>query len=127
MIKLFWNTHNLKKTVTIDNKIKKKEAIDYKWGIYHKENSDKWIYEILKKVKYSIIDDEKDLESDDVLIIVDSSIENKIKKYNELKLICSKIFLFHLGDETGILDFSPVYKNCNYVWRTFCSNKYSYG
>ena len=119
MIKLFWNTHNQNKFSEND-----KDSANYIWGVYHKKNSDKWIYEILKKVKYTIIDNEKDLESDDILIIVDSSIENKIKKYNQLKLICSKIFLFHLGDETGILDFSPVYKNCDYVWRTFCSNKY---
>ena len=119
MIKLFWNTHNQNKLSEND-----KDSANYIWGVYHKKNSDKWIYEILKKVKYTIIDNEKDLESDDILIIVDSSIENKIKKYNQLKLICSKIFLFHLGDETGILDFSPVYKNCDYVWRTFCSNKY---
>jgi len=119
MIKLFWNTHNQSK-FSENNK----ESTSYIWGTYHKKNSDKWIYEILKKVKYSLIDNEKDLKSNDILIIVDSSIENKIKKYNELKLICSKIFLFHLGDETGIFDFSQVYKNCNYVWRTFCSNKY---
>jgi len=119
MIKLFWNTHNQSKFSESN-----KDSTNYIWGIYHKKNSDKWIYEILKKVKYKIIDNEKDLESGDILIIVDSSIENKIKKYNELKLICSKIFLFHLGDETGILDFSNIYKNCNYVWRTFCSNKY---
>ena len=119
MIKLFWNTHNQPK-LSENNK----DSTNYIWGTYHKKNSDKWIYEILKKVKYTTIDNEKDLESDDILIIIDSSIENKIKKYNELKLICSKIFLFHLGDEIGILDFSRVYKNCNYVWRTFCSNKY---
>ena len=119
MIKLFWNTHNQPK-LSENNK----DSTNYIWGAYHKKNSDEWIYEILKKVKYSIIDNEQDLETDDILIIVDSSIENKIKKYNELKIICSKIFLFHLGDETGILDYSPVYKNCDYVWRTFCSNKY---
>jgi len=119
MIKLFWNTHNQPK-FSENNK----DSTNYIWGTYHKKNSDKWIYEILKKVKYTTIDNEKDLESDDILILVDSSIENKIKQYNELKLICSKIFLFHLGDESGIVDFSPVYKNCNYVWRTFCSNKY---
>jgi len=119
MIKLFWNTHNQPK-LSENNK----DSTNYIWGAYHKKNSDEWIYEILKKVKYSVIDNEQDLETDDILIIVDSSIENKIKKYNELKIICSKIFLFHLGDETGILDYSPVYKNCDYVWRTFCSNKY---
>jgi len=119
MIKLFWNTHNQPKFSESN-----KDSTNYIWGSYHKKNSDKWIYEILKKVKYNIIDNERDLKSDDILIIVDSSIENKIKKYNELKLICSKIFLFHLGDESGILDFSSIYKNCNFVWRAFCSNKY---
>ena len=46
MIKLFWNTHN---------QIKSSTSNDYIWGNYHKENSHKWIYEILKKIKYKII------------------------------------------------------------------------
>jgi len=124
MIKLFWNTHNLKKTITEDKDIKKKEAVEFKWGIYHKKYSDVWIYEILKKIKYDLIDSEKSLEKEDILIIVDSNPEKKIEIYNELKLVCSKIFLFHLGDESGAYDLSKVYKNCDYVWRTFCSNKY---
>ena len=124
MIKLLWNTHNQKKTITDNKDINKKEAVNYKWGIYHKKHSDVWIYEILKKIKYNIIDTEKNLEKRDILIIVDSSPENKIELYNKLKLICSKILLFHLGDESGTYDLSQVYKNCNYVWRTFCSNKY---
>ena len=124
MIKLLWNTHNQKKTITDNKDINKKETVDYKWGIYHKKHSDVWIYEILKKIKYNIIDTEKNLEKGDILIIVDSSPENKIELYNKLKLICSKILLFHLGDESGTYDLSQVYKNCNYVWRTFCSNKY---
>ena len=124
MIKLFWNTHNLKKTITDDKDIKKKEAVEFKWGIYHKKHSDVWIYEILKKTKYDLIDSEKSLEKEDILIIVDSNPEKKIEIYNELKLVCSKIFLFHLGDESGAYDLSKVYKNCDYVWRTFCSNKY---
>ena len=37
MIKLFWNTHNQKRTITNDNNIKNKEANNYKWGIYHKK------------------------------------------------------------------------------------------
>ena len=119
MIKLFWNTHNQSQFSE-----KKEKSTDYIWGAYHKRNSDKWIYEILKKTKYTIIKNENELESGDTLIIIDSSIENKIKQYEKFKLICSNIFLFHLGDESGMLDFSPVYKNCNYVWRTFCSNKY---
>jgi len=119
MIKLFWNTHNQSK-FSENNK----ESASYIWGAYHKKNSDKWIYEILKKVEYNTINNEKDLKNGDILIVIDSSIENKIKQYDRFKLICSKIFLFHLGDETGIIDFSQVYKNCDYVWRTFCSNKY---
>ena len=124
MIKLFWNTHNLKKTITDDQDIKKKEAVEFKWGLYHKKHSDVWIYEILKKIKYDIIETEKNLEKEDALIIVDSSPESKIELYNKLKLICSKILLFHLGDESGAYDLSQVYKNCDYIWRTFCSNKY---
>jgi len=77
MIKLFWNTHNQTKTVTDDKKIKDNDALNYKWGIYHKKNSNIWIYEILKKIKYTIIDSERNLEKEDILIIVDSSIEKK--------------------------------------------------
>ena len=121
MIKLFWNTHNLQKNNDAKDD---KNARDYKWGIYHKNNSDKWIYEILKKVEYNVIEKDTDLEKGDILIIVDSSIEEKSNLYNRLRLICSKIFLFHLGDESGIYDFSSAYNNCNFVWRFFCSNKF---
>ena len=55
MIKLFWNTQNQKKSITENEQIKSKEELDFKWGIYHQKNSDKWIYEILKKIKYNII------------------------------------------------------------------------
>ena len=120
MVKLFWNTHNQIKSLTSD----KKDAMDHIWGLYHKENSNTWIYEILKEVKYNVIENERNIENGDILIIVDSSIEKKIKQYERLKLICSKIFLFHLGDEAGVYESSLVYKNCNYVWRTFCSNRY---
>tara|TARA_B100000315_G_C14471955_1_gene538785 strand:+ start:13 stop:903 length:891 start_codon:yes stop_codon:yes gene_type:complete len=124
MIKLFWNTHNQKKSNSSDKKVREKHARDYSWGIYHQKNSNIWIYEILKKIKYNIIENETSLEKDDRLIIVDSSLENKIDYYAKLKLICSKIFLFHLGDEGGSYDLFSVYKNCNYIWRPFCSNKY---
>ena len=79
MIKLFWNTHNQKKSNSSDKKIKKKEDADYGWGIYHKKNSNIWIYEILKKIKYEIIESEINLEKNDTLIIVDSSVEKKIE------------------------------------------------
>ena len=124
MIKLFWNTHNQRKSNSDDKKIREKEEMDFGWGLYHKKSSDKWIYEILKKIKYNIIENETNLEKEDTLIIVDSSVEKKVELYTKLKLICSKIFLLHLGDESGEYDLSTVYENCNHIWRTFCSNKY---
>ena len=124
MIKLFWNTHNQIKPNAKDKKIREKQELDYGWGQYHKKSSNQWIYEILKKIEYTIIDKETDLEKDDILIIVDSSVEEKNQLYTKLNLICSKIFLFHLGDEFGFHDLSVVYDNCDYIWRPFCSNKY---
>ena len=50
--------------------------------------------------------------------------KKKAELYAKLKLTCSKIFLLHLGDESGEYDSSTVYENCNHIWRTFCSNKY---
>tara|TARA_B100000029_G_scaffold393441_1_gene390778 strand:- start:37 stop:903 length:867 start_codon:yes stop_codon:yes gene_type:complete len=116
MVKLFWNTHNQIESPIGNN--------DYIWGNYHKKNSDKWIYEIIKKIEYKIIESEKDLENKDVLIVVDSSVEKKTKLYDRLRLICSKIYLFHLGDEKTSNNLSAIYKNCDFVWRAFCSNIY---
>ena len=96
MIKLFWNTHNQKKTDSEDKNILKKESANFKWGIYHKKSSDKWIFEILKKIEYKIIESEKDIDKEDILIIIDSSVQEKNELYLKLKLICSKMFLFHL-------------------------------
>ena len=125
MIKLFWNTQNQKKpTVEDDKKTVEKLDVNYVWGKYHKKNSDAWVYEILKNIKYNIIQDERSLEEGDILIIVDSSPEAKSELYTKLKLICSKMFLIHLGDEAGNYNLSEIYNNFNYVWRTFCSNKY---
>ena len=104
MIKLFWNTHNQNKPNSNDTN--SQEARDYIWGLYHKDNSDKWIYEILNKIQFTIIQNEQDLESGDVLIIIDSNVEKKIELYTKLKLICSKMFLIHLGDESGSYDLS---------------------
>ena len=124
MIKLFWNTHNQIKPNSQNKKIRKKQEEDYGWGQYHKKNSDKWIYEILKEIDYEIIKNENDLKKEDILIVIDSSIEEKTNLYMKLNFSCSKIFLFHLGDETGNRDLSQVYKNCSFVWRSFCFNKF---
>jgi len=122
MIKLLWNTHNQNKENLIDTK--SQEARDYVWGLYHKENSNKWIYEILKEVTFKIIHNANDLENGDTLIIVDSSVEKKNEFYDKLGLICRKMFLIHLGDESGAFDLSLIYSKFNYVWRAFCLNKY---
>tara|TARA_B100000686_G_scaffold226271_1_gene233485 strand:- start:5529 stop:6422 length:894 start_codon:yes stop_codon:yes gene_type:complete len=123
MIKLFWNTHN--EVAPILGRTNIKEATtDFGWGIYHKENSDKWIFNILKKIKFKTISDVTEIEENDTLILIDSNIERKSELYTKLKLLCSNLFLIHLGDESGIFDLSQIYNNFNFVWRTFCSNKY---
>ena len=90
MIKLFWNTQNQTKTNTDNKRIKEKEERDYVWGLYHKKNSDVWIYQILEKVKYDVIENTNHLEKNDVLIIVDSSIETKVEFYQKLKFIIQR-------------------------------------
>ena len=98
MIKLIWNTHN--QTKPSKSEEKEKNLKNYNWGIYHKKNSDKWIFNILKKVNYKIINNTEELENNDILIIVDSSPEKKEEFYINLKSKCHKIFLIHLGDES---------------------------
>jgi len=122
MIKLFWNTHNQIKPS--ENKEKSEDSLNYIWGMYHQKNSNTWVNKVLKKVQFKMIQNESNLEKNDVLIIVDSSVEKKIELYKKLNLICSKVFLIHLGDESASHDLSLIYKNCNHVWRTFCSNRF---
>ena len=123
MIKLLWNTHKL--TNNQINKNDSQDATNYEWwGTYHKKNSDKWIFEILENIHYKFIEDERQIESNDTLIVIDSSIDKKKNFYKSLNLICSQIFLIHLGDESGIHDLSETYDNCDFVWRAFCSNRY---
>ena len=62
MIKLFWNTHNQKKTITADKFITQREAVNFEWGIYHKKNSDAWVKEILKKIKYEVVENYNNLK-----------------------------------------------------------------
>ena len=122
MIKLLWNTHNQNKESLKDTK--SQEARDYVWGLYHKENSNKWIDEILKEITLKTIHSINDLENGDTLIIIDSSIEKKSEFYDKLSLICPKMFLIHLGDESGAFNLSLIYNKFNHVWRAFCLNKY---
>ena len=77
MIKLFWNTQNQIPPTT--NNPNNEDVFDHNWGLYHQKNSFEWIKEILKKIKFEIINDENDLTNEDILIIIDSSVEKKIK------------------------------------------------
>ena len=122
MIKLFWNTHN--QIIPTSKNPSNEDAFNYKWGMYHKDYSVSWIHHLLQKIKFKTINSNKDIESEDCLIIVDSSVEKKKDFYAKLRLMCSKVFLIHLGDETGRYDLNPIYNNCNFVWKAFCSNKY---
>ena len=123
MIKLLWNTQN--QNISGTNKQNYKDISgDKGWGLYHKNNSDEWIFNILKKVQFKLIKSEIELDNEDILIIVDSSVEKKEAFYLKLKLICSKMFLIHLGDETGSYDLTSIYNKFSFVWRTFCLNKF---
>ena len=122
MIKLLWNTHNQNKYNPKEND--EKDLADYNWGIYHKKNSNQWIFSILSKVSFKPIYSEKDLKRGDVLIVVDSSVEKKEELYIKLRSLCSEMFLIHLGDESGANDLTSIYNNFNFVWRSFCLNKF---
>ena len=54
MIKLFWNTHKQINPRSEDKIIREKEERDYRWGEYHKKNSDIWIYEIFYRIIINI-------------------------------------------------------------------------
>ena len=69
---------------------------------------------IRTKIQFKLIDSEKDLNSEDTLIIVDSSVEKKDKFYTKLQLLCSNMFLIHLGDESGAYDLTSIYNNFNF-------------
>ena len=86
MIKLFWNTHN-EAAPTLDKSNKENITTDFGWGIYHKNNSDKWIYNILGKIQFSFIENENEIEEGDIIIVVDSNVERKGDLYTKLKLI----------------------------------------
>jgi len=122
MIKLLWNTQNQQRLTLHDPGNKK--ARNHMWGKYHESNSDKWIFELLNKIEFKVIKDQNELNSDDDLIIVDSSIENKGEIYTKLSLMCSNMYLIHLGDETGTYNLSQIYSIFEHVWRTFFLGKY---
>ena len=113
MIKLFWNTS-----------LKQDDSFELYWGKYHEKNSRDWIYFLLQNVNYTSINNEKEINKEDIVIIVDSGIHFKEHFYKILKTLAKKIFLFHINDEHLDKRSKPIYEYFNYVWRTCCSPKY---
>ena len=111
MLKLFWNTTN---TDNLKNQ---------KWGEFHKENTSNWLYSLLRDIQFEEVTSLHSVKADDKLIIVDSEVQEKDSFYSKLQFICKKVYLFHLGDETGE-DVKKIYNFCNHTWRFFCYNFY---
>ena len=70
MIKLFWNTQNQIKPTSDDPN--REDVFDYRWGEYHKDYSDKWIFFLLNNIKYKTVKKLDEIEQNDILIIIDS-------------------------------------------------------
>ena len=113
MIKLLWNTSR-----------HQDDAFELTWGKYHEESSKDWIFFLLQDVKYTLINDEKELNKEDILIIVDSGIHFKEHFYQTVKKQAKKIFLFHINDEHLDKRTKPIYEYFDYIWRTCCSPAY---
>ena len=105
MKKLIWNTQKNSKSF---------------WGEYHYNASSNWIFYLLEKIKYEILEDLNQIKKSDEIIIVDSELNSKTSFYYDLSNKCSKIFLIHLGDEGGKEKTDLIYECCSHVWRTFC-------
>ena len=113
MIKLLWNTA-----------LNQNDSFELYWGKYHEKNSKDWIYFLLQNVNYTSINNEKEINKEDTIIIVDSGIHFKEQFYKMLGKMAKKIFLFHINDEHLDKRTQPIYEYFSYVWRTCCSPKY---
>jgi len=113
MIKLLWNTSH-----------RQDDAFELVWGKHHEKNSKDWVYFLLQDVDYIIVQDEKDLDEEDVLVIIDSGIHFKEDFYQTIKQKVKKIFLFHMNDEHLDKRTKSIYKYFDYIWRTCCSPMY---
>ena len=89
MIKLYWNT-------TSHDPIS-----GFQWGKYHANNSNTWINLVLEKINKQNVQSLDQIKKDDILIIVDCDVDKKIEFYKKLRILCSKLYLINLGDESG--------------------------
>ena len=99
-MKLFWNTNKNLNTF---------------WGNYHANNSKEWIFNILKKLNISEIDNLETILNNEKIIIVDSELSNKNNFYKNLLNKTKNIFLIHLGDEGGTETKNYIYNNCLFI------------
>ena len=74
--------------------------------------------------KYTTINNEKEVNKGDTVIVIDSGIHFKEHFYKTLKTLTKNFFLFHINDEHLDKRSGPIYEYFDYVWRTCCSPKY---
>ena len=79
MIKLLWNTQNQIVPKPSDSKYKELSR-NHIWGVYHKNNSEKWILEVLNKIKFKKITNENEIDNDNEKDIQSSKSKPKRKK-----------------------------------------------
>jgi len=113
MIKLLWNTTN-----------HQKDPFELKWGKYHEKKTKDWIFYLVNKINYKVINSEEEINQNDVLIIADSGIHFKEKLYKNIKILTKKLFLFHINDEHLDKRSNKIYSYFDHVWRTCCGSQY---
>ena len=82
MKKLIWNTHKNSQSF---------------WGEYHYNASRNWIFCLLEKIKYKILEDLNQIKKSDEIIIVDCKLNSKTSFYYDLSNKCSKFFFDSFG------------------------------
>ena len=88
MIKLFWNTHN--QIIPTSKDPNNEDVFNYKWGLYHKDYSDKWIYHLLQKIQFKIINRKEDIESEDSLMNIFA-----IFLFSRISIFSTSLFLMY--------------------------------
>ncbi len=112
MIKLYWNT-------TSHDPIS-----GFQWGKYHANNSNTWINLVLEKINKQNVQSLDQIKKDDILIIVDCDVDKKIEFYKKLRILCSKLYLINLGDESGQKNVIKNYDFFDHVWRSYINNNH---
>ena len=108
MIKVFWNIN---------------KVYNSWWGEYFLNHKD-WINLMIKDLNYKLIDQLENINSDDLVLIIDCDISKKVEFYSNLKKKIKKIYLFHLGDEASTDLNSNVYEKFEFVWKNYFNNKF---